>query len=109
MCRAAAMVRAAYIRIELRGHAVGIVAVDRDVPIKPNCRAPRRRRLARWRFSAADIIIVHTLNGLERSGLLEAYPTLAAYIARAEARQARVRGAIGVVCGERRRLAEEVQ
>jgi glutathione S-transferase len=31
---------------------------------------------------------VHTLNGLERSGLLEAYPNLAAYIARAEARPA---------------------
>lgn len=39
-------------------------------------------------FSAADIVMVHVLRRLEGSGLLEAYPRLAAYIARAEARPA---------------------
>lgn len=39
-------------------------------------------------FSAADIIMVHALRRLEGSGLLEDYPNLAAYIARAEARPA---------------------
>jgi glutathione S-transferase len=39
-------------------------------------------------FSAADIIMVHVLRRLEGSGLLEDYPTLTAYIARAEARPA---------------------
>jgi glutathione S-transferase len=39
-------------------------------------------------FSAADIIMVHVLRRLEGSGLLRDYPTLAAYIARAEARPA---------------------
>jgi glutathione S-transferase len=39
-------------------------------------------------FSAADIIMVHVLRRLEGTGLLEEYPTLAAYIARAEARPA---------------------
>lgn len=39
-------------------------------------------------FSAADIIMVHVLRRLEGSGLLEEYPTLAAYIARAETRPA---------------------
>jgi glutathione S-transferase len=39
-------------------------------------------------FSAADIIMVHVLRRLEGSGLLGEYPTLAAYIARAEARPA---------------------
>ena len=39
-------------------------------------------------FSAADIIMVHVLRRLEGSGLLEEYPSLAAYIARAEARPA---------------------
>ncbi|HYD72090.1 MAG TPA: glutathione S-transferase family protein [Candidatus Binatia bacterium] len=39
-------------------------------------------------FSAADIIMVHVLRRLEGSGILEDYPTLAAYIARAEARPA---------------------
>ena len=39
-------------------------------------------------FSAADLIMVHVLGRLEGSGLLEEYPTLAAYIARAEARPA---------------------
>jgi glutathione S-transferase len=39
-------------------------------------------------FSAADIIMVHVLRRLEGSKLLEEYPTLAAYIARAEARPA---------------------
>lgn len=39
-------------------------------------------------FSAADIIMVHVLRRLEGSGLLEDFPTLPAYIARAEARPA---------------------
>lgn len=39
-------------------------------------------------FSAADIIMVHVLRRLEGSGLLEEYPNLAAYVARAEARPA---------------------
>jgi glutathione S-transferase len=39
-------------------------------------------------FSAADIIMVHVLRRLEGSGILEDYPTLSAYIARAEARPA---------------------
>lgn len=39
-------------------------------------------------FSAADIIMVHVLRRLEGSGLLEEFPNLAAYIARAEARPA---------------------
>lgn len=39
-------------------------------------------------FSAADIIMVHVLRRLEGSGILKDYPTLVAYIARAEARPA---------------------
>ena len=39
-------------------------------------------------FSAADIIMVHVLRRLEGSGLLEEFPSLSAYIARAEARPA---------------------
>jgi glutathione S-transferase len=39
-------------------------------------------------FSAADIIMVHVLRRLEGTGLLEEFPNLAAYIARAEARPA---------------------
>ena len=39
-------------------------------------------------FSAADILMVHVLRRLEGSGLLDAYPNLAAYIARAQARPA---------------------
>lgn len=39
-------------------------------------------------FSAADILMVHVLRRLEGSGLLEEYPTLAAYISRAQARPA---------------------
>ncbi|HRK63800.1 MAG TPA: glutathione S-transferase family protein [Terricaulis sp.] len=39
-------------------------------------------------FSAADIIMAHVLRRLEGSGLLEEFPTIAAYIARAEARPA---------------------
>lgn len=39
-------------------------------------------------FSAADIIMVHVLRRLEGSGILEDYPTLVAYIARATARPA---------------------
>ena len=39
-------------------------------------------------FSAADIMMVHVPRRLEGSGLLDEYPNLAAYIARAEARPA---------------------
>ncbi|KFE72177.1 glutathione S-transferase family protein [Hyalangium minutum] len=39
-------------------------------------------------FSAADILMVTVLRRLQGSGILEAYPNLAAYIARAEARPA---------------------
>ena len=39
-------------------------------------------------FSAADILMVHVLQRLKGSGLLEKYPNLSAYIARAEARPA---------------------
>ena len=52
---------------------------------------PRRMGDGEWLdgdFSAADIIMVHVLRRLEGSGILQDYPTLAAYIARAEARAA---------------------
>jgi glutathione S-transferase len=39
-------------------------------------------------FSAADILMVHVLRRLEGSGILEEYPNLSAYVARAEARPA---------------------
>lgn len=39
-------------------------------------------------FSAADVMMVHVLRRLGGSGLLEEYPSLAAYVARAEARPA---------------------
>jgi glutathione S-transferase len=39
-------------------------------------------------FSAADILMVHVLRRLEGSGILEEYPNLSAYIARAETRPA---------------------
>jgi glutathione S-transferase len=39
-------------------------------------------------FSAADIIMVHVLRRLEGSGILEEYPNLAAYVARAKERPA---------------------
>ncbi len=39
-------------------------------------------------FSAADILMVHVLRRLEGSGILDEYPTLSAYIARAEDRPA---------------------
>jgi len=39
-------------------------------------------------FSAGDLLMVHVLRRLEGSGLLENYPNLCAYIARAEARPA---------------------
>ena len=39
-------------------------------------------------FSAGDLMMVHVLARLRPSGLLEEYPNLAAYIARAEARPA---------------------
>ena len=39
-------------------------------------------------FSAADIIMVHVLRRLEGKGILEEYPNLAAYVARAKERPA---------------------
>jgi glutathione S-transferase len=39
-------------------------------------------------FSAADLLMVHVLRRLEGSGLLEEFPTLAAYVARGQARPA---------------------
>ena len=39
-------------------------------------------------FSAGDLMMVHVLQRLKPSGLLEGYPNLSAYIARAEARPA---------------------
>lgn len=39
-------------------------------------------------FSAGDLMMVHTLQRLKPSGLLEEFPNLAAYVARAEARPA---------------------
>ena len=39
-------------------------------------------------FSAADIMMVHVIQRLKGAGLLEEFPTLVAYIARAEARPA---------------------
>jgi len=39
-------------------------------------------------FSAGDLMMVHVLQRLKPSGLLLAHPTLAAYVARAEARPA---------------------
>ena len=39
-------------------------------------------------FSAADILMVHVLRRLEGSGILDEYPNLSAYVARAEARPA---------------------
>jgi glutathione S-transferase len=46
---------------------------------------------SRWldgEFSAADLLMVTVLRRLEGSGILEDYPTLAAYVARGEARPA---------------------
>ena len=39
-------------------------------------------------FSAADLLMVHVLRRLEGAGILDDYPMLAAYVARAEARPA---------------------
>jgi glutathione S-transferase len=39
-------------------------------------------------FSAGDLMMVHVLRRLSRSGLLNEYPNLAAYVARGEARPA---------------------
>jgi glutathione S-transferase len=51
----------------------------------------RRMGEAEWLdggFSVADVMMVHVLRRLESSGLLDQFPTLKAYIARAEARPA---------------------
>ena len=39
-------------------------------------------------FSAGDLLMVHVLHRLSRSGILEEYPNLSAYVARGEARPA---------------------
>jgi len=39
-------------------------------------------------FSAADLLMVHVLQRLKRSGILDEFPNLSAYVARAEARPA---------------------
>ena len=39
-------------------------------------------------FSAGDLLMVHVLQRLKGSGLLEEYPNLSAYVARGEARPA---------------------
>ena len=39
-------------------------------------------------FSAADLMMVHVLRRLEGSGILEEFPDISAYVARAEARPA---------------------
>ena len=61
-------------------------------------------------FSAADILMVHVLRRLEGSGMLDEYPNLAAYIARAEAGrpQARFRCTIGGVHRQRLRCGLRV-
>ncbi|MGH6892010.1 MAG: glutathione S-transferase C-terminal domain-containing protein, partial [Dongiaceae bacterium] len=50
-----------------------------------------RLRRADWldgAFSAGDLMMVHVLQRLKGSGIVEEYPNLAAYVARAEARPA---------------------
>jgi glutathione S-transferase len=82
----------------------GAMIVERDQPWYearlPMLRERVRTRLAQlsermgeaeWLdggFGAADIMMVHVLRRLESSGLLDEFPTLKAYIARAEARPA---------------------
>ena len=82
----------------------GAILTERDKPWHaerlPSLDAAVRNRLealsralgeAEWlegAFSAADILMVTVLRRLETSGLLPAYPNLAAYVARGEARPA---------------------
>ena len=47
-----------------------------------------RRWFANDRFSAADILMTHVLRDLRHTDIVAAYPALAAYVARAEARPA---------------------
>ena len=47
-----------------------------------------RCRLARWAFSAGDLMMVSVLLRLRPSGLLDEFPKLAAYVARGEGRPA---------------------
>jgi len=54
-------------------------------------RTSSRRGNADWldgAFSAGDLLMVTVLRRLESSGLLDQYPTLSAYVARAVARPA---------------------
>jgi glutathione S-transferase len=58
---------------------------------KPLGRLSSRLGDAEWldgAFSAADIMMVHVLQRLTMSGMLDEYPNLAAYVARGEARPA---------------------
>ena len=58
---------------------------------KPLGQLSRRLGGADWldgAFSAADIMMVHVLQRLKLSGMLDEYPNLAAYVARGEARPA---------------------
>jgi len=71
-------------------------AEQRLPAVKDRIRLPlgqlsRRLGDAEWldgAFSAADLMMVHTLQRLKPSGLLDEYPHLAAYVARGEARPA---------------------
>ena len=52
---------------------------------------PRASGDADWldgAFSAADLLMVHVLQRLKGSGILDEYPNLSAYVARGEARPA---------------------
>lgn len=63
----------------------------RDRVRKPLGRLSDRLGDAEWlddAFSAADIMMVHVLQRLRTSGILDEYPNLAAYVARGEARPA---------------------
>ena len=58
---------------------------------KPLGQLSARLGAANWldgAFSAGDLMMVHVLQRLKASGILDAYPNLAAYVARAEERPA---------------------
>ena len=69
---------------------------ERVVMVKDRIRERMKQLAARlgdapWldgAFSAGDLMMVHVLQRLKPSGLLDEFPTLAAYVARAEARPA---------------------
>jgi glutathione S-transferase len=71
-------------------HAERLRMLDDRVRVRLNELSNRVGR-ADWldgAFSAGDLMMVHAVRRLEGSGLLEEYPSLTAYIARAEARPA---------------------